>query len=159
MELYKDEDYRATKRSALIRLGLVALILAATIALLVLFLTIWRNEILSMVVCAVGASLIFFCLSLKVMPWIRYWRYQADIRKGREHELDCRFVSLSDGTRMSDGVAFHDLIVTLDDAEGKDNQRLLLWDADKPAPDLKQDQRLHIRSFGNYVIALEAERS
>ena len=156
MELYKDEDYQAAKRGMLLRFGVLALILAATIVLLVLFVTTWRNEILSMVVCAVGACVMFFYLSMKTLPWVHYWHYQADMRKGRAHEMDCRFVSLSDSERMSDGVAFRDFIVTLDDAEGEDNQRLLLWDADKKAPALEPEQHLHVRAFGSYIIALDA---
>lgn len=156
MELYKEEDYQAAKRGMLLRFGVMALILAATVVLLVLFVTAWRNEILSMVVCAVGACALFFYLSMKALPWVRYWAYQSDMRKGRAHEMDCRFVSLSDSERMSDGVAFRDFIVTLDDAEGEDNQRLLLWDADKKAPDLAPGQHLHVRAFGNYITALDA---
>ncbi len=155
MELYREEDFQATKRAAWIRIAVLALILGVTIGLLSLFLTVWRNEILSMAVCVVGGCAAFFFLSMKLMPWLRYWFYQADIRKGREHELDCRFVSLSDGVRISDGVAFHDFVVALDGEEDEDNQRLLLWDADKPAPDLKPDQKLHIRSFGNYIKSLD----
>ncbi|MBO4885902.1 MAG: hypothetical protein J5602_11380 [Clostridia bacterium] len=156
MELYDDATFQATKRSTLFHFGVMALILAVTIVLLALFVTIWRNELISMAVCAVGASALFFYLSLKALPWVHYWHYQSDIKKGRAHELDCRFVSLSDSERISDGVAFRDFIVTLEDADGEDDQRLLLWDADKKAPQLKPEQRLHIRAFGNYIIALDA---
>ena len=157
MELYKDEDYRVAKRGTILRFVGLAAILAATIAVMALFLTVWRNEILSMAACAVGASVLYFFLSMKALPWLRYWLYLSDIRKGREHEMDCRFVSMSEETRLSDGVAFHDFVVKLEDTDEEDNERLLLWDDDKKAPPLKPDQRLHIRSFGNYIIALETE--
>ncbi|MBQ8952717.1 MAG: hypothetical protein IJ048_01255 [Clostridia bacterium] len=164
MELYKDEDYQAAKRGMLRRFGVIALILALTVALLILFVTTWRNEILAMLVCALGAAVIFFYLNMKLLPWFYYWRYQTDMRHGREHVIDCRFVSLSEGSRLSDGVAFREFIVTLNQPEMKkengeklDNERMLLWDADKQAPALKPDQPLHIRAFGNYIIALEAE--
>ena len=157
MELYKDEDYQATKRQTFFHFAVMALILAATVVLLVLFVTAWRNEIMSMLVCVVGACLLFFYLSIKTLPWVYYLRYQSDMRKGRAHEMDCRFVSLSDSERMSDGVAFRDFIVALDDAANEDNQRLLLWDADKKAPDLTPDQHLHVRTFGNYITALDAQ--
>ena len=164
VELYKEEDYQAAKRSMLLRFGVLAFILAVTIAVLTLFVTAWRNEPLAMLVCAIGASVMFFFMSLKVMPWFRYWRYQADIRRGRTHEMDCRFVSLSDGERISDGVAFREMIVMLDKEEETnergekiDDSRLLFWDADKKAPELKENELLHIRAFGNYIVSLEAE--
>ncbi len=157
MELYKDEDFQATKRQTGFHFAVMAVILAATVALLAMFVTAWRSEIMAMAVCVVGACALFFYLSMKVLPWVHYWRFQADMRKGRAHEMDCRFVSLSDSERISDGVAFHDFIVTLEDADSEDAQRLLLWDADKKAPELRPDQRLHVRAFGNYIIALDAQ--
>ena len=157
MELYKDEDLRAAKRGMYIRVGVLAAILVLTVVALALFVSVWRNEIVAMAACAVGAAVFFFYLSMKAMPWIRYVMYQNDMKKGRAHELDCRFVSLSDTERMSDGVSFRDFIVTLDDAEGEDKERLLLWDADKKAPSLEPNQHLHVRAFGNYITALDAQ--
>ena len=69
MELYKDEDYRAAKRGTILRFVGLAAILAATIAVMALFLTVWRNEILSMAACAVGASVLYFFLSMKALPY------------------------------------------------------------------------------------------
>jgi len=164
MELYREEDFNATKRMTLLRFAVLAVILAATIALLVLFLNVWRNEIAATLVCVLGASAMYFYLSMKILPWVHYWHYQADMRRGRTHEMDCRFVSFSDAERISDGVAFHDFIVTLEgddqpqtEEEEADRQRLLLWDADKPMPALQPGQRLHVRSFGSYIIALDAD--
>ena len=160
MELYSDEDFRATKRETRRRFGVAWLILAATIGLLALFLTALRSEFLSMLVCPLGACAVYFYFCMKVIPWIHYRRFQSDIRKGRSHELDCRFVSLSEKERLSDGIAVHDFIIALEDVDEDDelgNERLLLWDADKQAPDLEPGAKLHIRAFGNYIIALNAE--
>ena len=137
---------------------------AATAALLTLFVTVWRNEILAMAACMLGGAVMFFFLNMKLLPWFYYWRYQADIRKGRTHDMDCRFISLSEGERISDGVPFREFVVELDKEEEKnergekiDNTRLLFWDADKPAPALKERELLHIRAFGNYIVALETD--
>ena len=161
MELYRDEDYQAAKRGMLVRFAILGLILAATVALLVLFVTVWRNELLAMAACMLGAALMFFFLNMKLLPWFHYWHYQADIRHGRTHDMDCRFVSLSDSERISDGVAFREFVVRLDKEEEKnekgekiDDQRLLLWDADRKAPELEEGQLLHVRAFGNYIVAL-----
>ena len=164
MELYREEDYQAVKRSMLSRFGLLGIVFAVTAVLLALFVTVWRSAVLSVTVCAVGAVLMFFLLHMKVLPWFYYWHYQADIRKGRTHEMDCHFVSLSDSERMSDGVAFREMVVRLDLPEEKnergekiDDTRMLFWDADRTAPVLREEEPLHIRAFGNYIVSLDAE--
>ncbi len=164
MELYEEKDYAVVKRSMLIRIAAAALVLLCVIALLVLFLTVWRSNLGAMISCGLGAAVFYYVLTVKVMPWVRYWMYLLDIRKGRAHEMDCRFVSMSDNERVSDGVVFHDFIVTLDDGteekdgeEAQEAERLLLWDADKPAPGLTAGQPIHVRAFGNYIVALEAK--
>ena len=140
MVLYSDKDYADTKRAITVRIVIAALILAAVAALLALFVTVWRNVTLAM-----------------LMPWVRYGLYQRDIRRGRAHDMDCRFVSISGGERMSDGVAFHEMVIRLDGAKNADNERLLFWDADKTLPPIEKEQPLHIRAFGNYIIALDVK--
>ena len=157
MELYGEKDYQNTKRMLLIRTAVLILILAALVVLVVLFTGVWRNSTLCMAACGVGAAVAMFYASMKVKPWFHYWRYQVDIVNGRAHDMDCAFVSVSEGERMSDGVAFHEFIVALDGEQGADNERMLFWDSDKQIPALKPGQKMHIRAFGNYIIALEAE--
>ena len=160
MKLYTDEDLQAAKRGMRQRIGIAVLMFLATVGLLVLFLTACRSVILSMLVCALGAAGIYFYLCMKMMPWARYWHYQSDIHKGRAHDVDCRFVSLTHHERLSDGVSFYEFIVELDggdEGDEEENRRLFLWDVDKPAPELKPGEKLHIRAFGNYIIALDAE--
>ena len=154
MELYRQSDYERTKKTLALHVAVAAVILLAFVALLAMFVSVCRNLSLAMLSCALGGALLTFYAVIKVMPWFSYWRYQVDIRRGRAHELDCRFVSASDGERVSDGVAFHEFIVALD--EESQDERLLFWDADKAMPPLNPGQTLHIRLFGNYIIALDA---
>ena len=166
MELYKEQDYADAKRRMLMRIAGAVLILAVTVALLILFVGPWRNAVMPMVVCAVGACALFYYMSVKAMPWIRYYFFLTDIKKGRAHEVDCAFKELSDGEKVSDGVTFHPFIVELTetaedsaaakDAKNTDSERMLLFDADKTAPPMKPGDHIRVRAFGNYIIAIEA---
>ena len=166
MELYREEDYQSAKSGMWKRLIILMIILGLTVAALIVFVGPVRNQFLAIAACAIGGCVFLFVLSTKALPWVNYWRYVSDIRKGRAHELDCTFKELSDAEKVSDGVVFHPFLVELDpvekpddrvgkDAKNADTERMLLWDADKTAPDLKPGDRLHVRSFGNYIIALE----
>lgn len=157
MVLYSDKDYAEAKKAITVRAIIAALILAVAIALLALFVTAWRSVTLAMLASGVGGAVFYFYFATQLMPWIRYGLYLKDIRCGRAHDMDCRFISISGGERMSDGVAFHEMIIQLDGAKDADNERLLFWDADKTLPPIKKEQPIHIRAFGNYIIALDAE--
>ena len=157
MVLYSDKDYADAKRAITVRIVIAALILAAVAVLLALFVTVWRNVTLAMLASGLGGALFYFYFATQLMPWVRYGLYQRDIRRGRAHDMDCRFVSISGGERMSDGVAFHEMVIRLDGAKNADNERLLFWDADKTLTPLEKEQPLHIRAFGNYIIALDVK--
>lgn len=155
MKLYEDKDYAATKHEIIVRSIFAALIVAVVVALLTLFVTVWRNMTLAMLASGLGGAVFLFYFLTKLLPWIRYGQYLSDIRHGRAHDISCRFVSISQSERISDGVAFHEMIIQLDGAKNADNERLLLWDADKTLPPLDKEQPMHIRAFGNYIIALD----
>ena len=157
MVLYSDKDYADAKRAITVRIVIAALILAAVAVLLALFVTGWRKVTLAMLASGLGGALFYFYFATQLMPWVRYGLYQRDIRRGRAHDMDCRFVSISGGERMSDGVAFHEMVIRLDGAKNADNERLLFWDADKTLPPIEKEQPLHIRAFGNYIIALDVK--
>lgn len=117
MILYSDKDYADTKRAITVRSVVAALILAAVAVLLTLFVTVWRNVTLAMLASGLGGALFYFYFATQLMPWVRYGLYQKDIRRGRAHDMDCRFVSISGGERMSDGVAFHEMVIRLEGAK------------------------------------------
>ena len=157
MELYTDDDMNKTAAELRKRIVLACLLLAVIIVGVVLFCGPLRNQTALLATMAVGNVILFYLIVVKVIPWLRYYLYQRDIKRGRSHEMDCRFVSISDQERISDGVAFRDFVVTLapvdpdDEDERLAQQRLLLWDADKPEPKIEPGEWLHIRSFGNYI--------
>lgn len=152
MVLYTEQDFAATKREFIKRILILAAILIAMIILEALFMSALRNRYAVWATAAIGCCLSYAYLVLKVMPWYRYWAYQNDMRHGMSRETDAWYVSCSDGVRESDGVRFHELIVRVGDKE--EDERLFFWDDDKKLPEIQEGQKVHIRSFGNYITEL-----
>jgi len=155
MQLYTEQDFQETSRALRKRALILTAILLGTIGLAVMFLTVWRNRIATDVTAAVGMCVAYFYLAVKLMPWYRYWSYQQDMKQGLSRETEAWFLSCSKDTRSSDGVEFREFIVRVDDDE--DNERLFFWDNDKVLPEMKEGQKLFIRSFGNYITELIME--
>ena len=152
MVLYTEQDFAATKRTFLLRVLALIVILAATAAVVALFMSVLRNRYALWIAAALGLCLSYAFLTIKVMPWYHYWAYQNDMRHGLSRETDAWYVSCTDSARISDGVAFHEFIVRVGD--GEEDERLFFWDDDKKLPELKEGQKLHIRSYGNYITEL-----
>jgi len=152
MQLYTEQDYAKTKKALSIRALVLAVLMAITGAAVALFCTALRQQHAVVAAAVIGSCLCYMYLTTKLMPWYRYWQYQNDMRHGLSRETDAWFVSCSDSTRISDGVAFHEMIVRVGD--GEDDERLFFWDDDKELPKLAVGQKLHIRSFGNYITEL-----
>jgi len=153
MVLYTEQDFAATKRTFWTRVLILALIIAAMIGLEALFLAPLRSRYAVWIVAAVGCCLSYAYLTTQVMPWYFYMAYQSDMRHGLSRETDAWYVSCADSTRVADGVEFHEFIVRVGD--GEEDERLFFWDDDKKLPELREGQKLHIRSFGNYITELQ----
>lgn len=155
--MYTDQDYQRTKKQVILRLCVLLLIAAAFAAgcgLCIARRIRWLNLLLS----AVGAMCAATYFSLYFQPWFKYFRYLRDIREGRSHENTAAFLSISDQTTLRDGVAMHDVVVSLTgDLENEEDRRLFFWDDDKPFPALSAGTPVRIRSFGNYIIALDVQ--
>ena len=152
MVLYTEQDFAATKRAFIRRILILAAMICAIVALEALFMTALRNRYAVWGTAGVGCCLIYAFLTIKLMPWYYYLTYQNDMRHGLSRETDAWYVSCSDSTRESDGVQFHELIVRVGD--GEEDERLFFWDDDKKLPEIREGQRVHIRSFGNYITEL-----
>lgn len=156
MLLYTEQDYAAAKRKTGRRLAGFIMLLLAAVGLTALFVTVWRNRWAADAVAIVGACLCYAFLTIKLLPWIRYWQYLKDIQAGKTHTTEAWFVSCSDGTRRVDGVAFHEMIVRLGDG-GEEDERMFFWDGDKELPPLQEGQKITLISFGNYITELLIE--
>ena len=159
MELYTAADMKETGKQLRRRIILTAAVVILLVAWAIVFDWPLRQQIALLLGMAVISALLYYVIMVKLVPWVRYYAYQRDIAKGRYHEMECRFISFSDSTRFSDGVEFHDFVVSLEETDSDDEeerlaqQRLLLWDADKPQPELAPGQKIYVRSFGNYITA------
>ncbi len=152
MQLYTEQDFAATRRTLKNRFLTLAALLIVTLGVYTVFVTAVRHHTAAMAVMMVGMCVSYAFVTIKLIPWFRYWRYQVDMREGMSRETDAMFVSCSDSLRVSDGVAFHEFVVRVGDKE--EDERLFFWDDDKQMPPLKEGQALHIRSFGNYITEL-----
>lgn len=150
--MYNEEEINLAKKNMMRRLVIGILLILLVIAALVVF-TSLRMLAASMIVCTVLFLLTFYYWSVKLMPHIRYILWLRDMKRGRHHETLCRFVSVSDGTVLRDGVNVHEMIVRVDDTE--DGERMFFWDDDKKLPGYAEGQDLKIESFGNYVVNCE----
>ncbi len=153
MQLYTEKDFEATRQTLKKRALILAAIVVGTIVLDVLFATVLRHHMATIATALIGAWAAYMYASTQMMPWFKYWRYQEDMRIGLSRETQAKFVSCSSTTRVSDGVEFHEFIVRVGD--GEDDERLFFWDDDKQLPEIEEGQMLNIRSFGNYITALE----
>ena len=152
MQLYTEQDFEQTRKILRQRWFAAGGMVVATGAIMGVFVSVLRNRPAVIIAAMICFCLCYAFMSIKLMPWFRYWRYQVDMREGLSRETDAWFVSCSDQTRVSDGVEFREFIVRVDDSE--DGERLFFWDNDKALPALAEGQQLHIKSFGNYIKEL-----
>lgn len=153
-ELYSEEDIQNCKKTLrtriLLSLGVAALCLGGAIVFL-----LFRQRVGCLITAALGMCISYFFWCMTGRPWLKYNAYLRDMREGLRRETQADFVSIADTPRYQDGVLFHEMIVQVETKEPDDDGELLfLWDADKPLPQLKKGQPVHIQSFGNHVTAL-----
>ncbi len=153
MQLYTEQDFEVTRQTLKKRVVILAVIIVVTIVMDILFVTALRHHIAALATALIGSWAAYMYASTQMMPWFKYWRYQEDMKTGLSREMQAQFVSCSSTTRISDGVEFHEFIVRVGD--GEDDERLFFWDDDKQLPEIAEGQMMNIRSFGNYITALE----
>jgi len=152
--MYTQQDFSKAKNKVTLHLCVTFAIALITLGLCLACMFARFRE-LNWVIAAVGSLLTALYFTLYFLPWFHYNRFLKDIRSGRSHEYDVTFLSFSDQTSLRDGVAMHDMVVSLEgDVQDEENHRLFFWDDDKERPQLTAGDRIHIRAFGNYIIEL-----
>ncbi|NLG24555.1 MAG: hypothetical protein GX558_04320 [Clostridiales bacterium] len=149
--MYTQQDYDRAGAQLKRRIVIAAIVLAIGLAALIAALIV-RNRIVTIAAAVLTGWVLYGYISLKLVPHYHYRKYLMDIRQGRSRDSEGWFVSASDETRRVDGVSVHDVIVRVGD--GEEDERLFYWDDDKPMPAIPSGQRVHIHSFGNFIIAL-----
>jgi hypothetical protein len=149
--MYTDIDCKKSHSAFLARVLATAFILAVGLGCIVTAM-VMRVRWLAGIASALTACLVYAYISLKVMPHYWYKHMLDDMREGLTRDTEGRFVSIAAEPRKSDGVLVRDFIVRV--GESEEDERLFYWDCDKPAPDLKPGDCVHIKSFGNYIKEL-----
>ena len=152
MILYTEQDFENTRQTLKKRALILTAIIAVTVLLAAFFMTVVRNHIAVLVIPPLGGCAAYLYTAIKLMPWFKYWVYQNDMRTGLSRETDGWFVSCSSTARISDGVEFREFILRIGDKE--EDERLFFWDCDKQFPEITAGQKIHLRSFGNYITEL-----
>lgn len=151
--MYTAEDFVRARKGFHARLYVAIALFAICIACLCVALTV-RLRLFGMLSMLIGLWITYFFTATKMNPWRKYYLLLKDMKEGLERETQMRFVEISDQPRMLDGVAVYDFLVYEGDDEAE--QRLYLWDADKPLPAYRKGQLLDIVSFGKYIKHVKA---
>ena len=157
--MYTQQDYLHTGRSTKIRLWL-GIALIAVFAAAVIVLTALKQKTAQMAVAGAGFIVCWFVWDMKIVPWIRYNRFMKDLKGGQRRRTNCRFVDVSQETRLFDGVEVFDVTVSVkedDDSvtRNDEDKRLFVLDADKKLPALEPGDALCVTSFGNFITDIE----
>jgi len=148
--VYGEADMKRAE-AALRRAALIAGALGAAALLMTALGLILRIKAFAIAAAAVGGGAVYGWIALKLVPWSAYVKFLREMAQGLKRETCGAVVSLSDETRLADGVVVRDLML---DA-GADSDLLFYWDEEKPRPDLAPGARVRITSFGKFVTALE----
>ena len=151
--MYTAEDFVRAQKGFHTRLYIAIALLAATIACLCVALTL-RLRLFGILSMLIGLWITYYFAATKMNPWRKYYLLLKDMKAGLERGAQMRFLEISGGPRMLDGVAVYDFMVYEGDDESE--QRLFLWDADKPLPTYQKGQLLDIVSFGKYIKSVKA---
>lgn len=150
--MYTQSDFDNAHKQKKLRLVLLIAMGAAFLAAMFVFNSL-RIQVLSIACAAVGFVLCYFVWSFKVGPWVKYDRHLKEIQEGQKRTVECEVLYFTPETRMMDGVEVNELVVTVGCEE--EDERLYYWDADKPAPQVKEGDRVQITSYGNFVVELK----
>ncbi|MBR4235148.1 MAG: hypothetical protein IKR85_03705 [Clostridia bacterium] len=146
--MYTEQDFIDAARQTKLRVALGIALICIFVILTVTF-RIMDIEALVLISAGLGFALVCFVWSMKISPWVKYNRFLKEMRNGRSRTCECSFISFANETRFYDGVEIYDMNVTVGDRE--EDERLYLFDADKPLPALKAGEKLTVKSFGNFV--------
>lgn len=141
--MYTEQDLtniRAQQKKRWLILMLPCLILLAAI---VYSLTI-RLEWLTAAATVVMGILLLFCYEMFIRPLHRYEIHLDNCLHGRTRELDCTYQSIDADLSLVDGVKYYAMSLLQLDDDGEPFERMLYWDAEKPAPALNSGDQLHI---------------
>lgn len=122
----------------------VLLIPVAVLAVVLVGSLIVRVEWLTTAATIVGGVMLIAGYDLCIKPLDDYATHVDNMLHGRRREIDLPFAALSGDISLVDGVRYYALTATDYDEKGKPYERLFYFDAEKPSPDFKAGEMLHI---------------
>lgn len=113
----------------------------------------WLTVALTIAMIVMG----LFGHGLFIAPLLKYRVHLDSALNGRRHDLSCTFKSLELTPCLREGVMFYPMIVSAGDPKEPEDDRLLYYDLEKPLPDLKEGEKLHIVYHDKSIMDLRKE--
>lgn len=126
------------------RRWIVLLLPAAVLAAVIIASLVIRAERLTIVATIAAGALLIAGYDLFIKPVSAYATHVNNMLHGRRREIELPFASLSGAVSLVDGVRCYALTVSDRDEKGKPCDRLFYYDAEKPLPDFREGDMLHI---------------
>ena len=109
----------------------------------------WITTALSLVL---GAGIIF-CEGLLLSPLRAYRRHLNNVLHGRTRTTTGAFKEMEEVAVDRDGVKYYPMMLSVGNMDDPEDDRLFYYDAQKPIPDWKSGDMLHIVSYDKFVSA------
>lgn len=132
------------QRNAMIRraAAIMAVFLAAAILV-----GVFAASTLGLIVLCLGIAILLAYWGVRGSQVSAYYRYVMDVFMGRHRELEADVLSVSPEAVYKDNKLYYYEIETRQD----DVERMLLWDANLPLPDIKVGQRVTFSVMDKYI--------
>ena len=127
----------------------VAVLMAVLVASL-----IFRVQNLTVGATIAAGALLIAGYDRFIRPVSAYATHVSSMLNGRRREVELPFESLSGDISLVDGVRFYALKVSDHDEKGKPCDRLFYYDAEKPLPDFREGDMLHIVYHDKGIISV-----
>jgi hypothetical protein len=132
------------QRNAMIRRAAAIIVVFLTAAILV---GVFAESALGLIVFCLGIAALLAFWGVRGAQVSAYYRYVMDVFMGRHRELETDVLSVSPEAVYKDNKLYYYEIET---RQG-DVERMLLWDANLPLPDIKAGQRVVFSVMDRYI--------
>lgn len=144
-------DIAAQQKKRWLVLGLVCLALLCGIVYSVVI----RLEVLTTSLTIILGVVFIADYELGIRPLRCYQTHVDNALHGRTRQLDGVFRTLSEDVSVVDGVKYHAMTIEQEEQEDTEAcERLFYFDMEKPFPDLKDGDRVHVIYHDREVAAL-----
>ncbi len=152
--MYEEKDLQEIQAQRK-RRWILLLIPVGILAVLAVIAFIRRVEWLAMAATLAGGALLIAGYDLAIKPLSAYAVHVNNMLHGRRREIELPFANFSEDLSLVDGVRYHALTCTDYDEKGKPYERLFYYDAEKPAPDFRPGEVLHIVFHDKEISVIE----